>query len=86
MPLSVAGLSEVDLSAINEPLFEPSEQGRRVSEEFMKIGEHVAGVRPLLAQAMPNHFHVLLFVTREINRFGTPTSLQARGKFLGVRL
>lgn len=68
MPLSVAGLSEVELSAINEPLFEPSELGRRVSEEFMKIGEHVAGVKPLLAQAMPDHFHGILFVTREINR------------------
>lgn len=68
MPLSVAGLSEAELAAINEPLFEPSELGRRVAEEFMKIGEHVAGVKPLLAQAMPDHFHGILFVTREINR------------------
>jgi len=68
IPLSVSGLSEAELKAVNAPLFEPSELGRRVAEEFMKIGEHVAGVKPLLAQAMPDHFHGILFVTREINR------------------
>lgn len=68
MPLSVSELSEEVLSAVNAPLFEPSELGRRVAEEFMKIGEHVPGVKPLLAQAMPDHFHGILFVTREINR------------------
>jgi len=68
IPLSVAGLSEEELTRVNAPLFEPSKLGRRVSEEFMKIGEHVAGVKPLLAQAMPDHFHGILFVTREINR------------------
>ena len=68
IPLSVSGLSEAELSAINARLFEPSELGRRVAEEFMKICEHVPGVKPLLAQAMPDHFHGILFVTREINR------------------
>ena len=68
IPLSVSGLSEAELTAINARLFEPSELGRRVAEEFMKIGEHVSGVKPLLAQAMPDHFHGILFVTREINR------------------
>ncbi len=67
-PLSVSGLGEAALKAVNAPLFEPSELGRRVAEEFMKIGEHVPGVKPLLAQAMPEHFHGILFVTREINR------------------
>lgn len=68
IPLSVSGLGEVELSAINAWLFEPSELGRRVADEFMKIGEHVPGVKPLLAQAMPDHFHGILFVTREIKR------------------
>ena len=68
IPLSASGLSEAELSAINARLFEPSELGRRVAEEFMKICEHVPGVKPLLAQAMPDHFHGILFVTREINR------------------
>lgn len=68
IPLAVSGLSEIELKAVNAPLFEPSELGRRVAEEFMKIGEHVPGVKPLLAQAMPDHFHGILFVTREINR------------------
>ena len=68
LPLSVSGLSEAELSAINARLFEPSELGRRVADEFMKIGEHVPGVKPLLAQAMPDHFHGILFVTREIKR------------------
>ncbi len=68
IPLSAGSLSEVELKAVNAPLFEPSELGRRVAEEFMKIGEHVPGVKPLLAQAMPDHFHGILFVTREINR------------------
>ncbi len=67
-PLSVSGLGEAVLKAVNAPLFEPSELGRRVAEEFMKIGEHVPGVKPLLAQAMPDHFHGILFVTREIGR------------------
>jgi len=68
IPLSVAGLSEEELTRVNALLFEPSKLGRRVAEEFMKIGEQVAGVKPLLAQAMPDHFHGILFVTREINR------------------
>lgn len=68
IPLSVSGLSEAELKAVNAGLFEPSALGRRVVEEFMKIGEHVPGVKPLLAQAMPDHFHGILFVTREINR------------------
>ena len=68
IPLAVSNLSEVELKAVNAPLFEPSELGRRVVEEFMKIGEHVPGVKPILAQAMPDHFHGILFVTREINR------------------
>lgn len=68
IPLSVSGLSEAELTAINARLFEPSELGRRVADEFMKIGEHVPGVKSLLAQAMPEHFHGILFVTHEINR------------------
>ncbi len=68
VPLSVSGLSDAELKAVNTPLFEPSVLGRRVAEEFMKIGEHVPGVKPLLAQAMPDHFHGILFITREINR------------------
>jgi len=68
IPLSVSDLSEAELKAVNAPLFEPSALGRRVAEEFMRIGEHVAGVRPLLAQAMPDHFHGVLFVEREIGR------------------
>lgn len=63
-----SSLSEAELREINAGLFEPSELGRRVAEEFMKIGEHVAGVKPIIAQAMPDHFHGVLFVTRAIDR------------------
>ncbi len=63
-----SSLSEAELREINAGLFEPSELGRRVAEEFMKIGEHVAGVKPIIAQAMPDHFHGVLFVTRVIDR------------------
>ena len=66
--LSCGRLSEEEVIELNRGLFEPSELGRLVEEEFMKIGEHVPGVKPLLAQAMPDHFHGILFVTREINR------------------
>ena len=66
--LACGRLSEEEVIELNQGLFEPSELGRLVEEEFMKIGEHVPGVKPLLAQAMPDHFHGILFVTREINR------------------
>ena len=66
--VSASSLSEAELREMNAGLFEPSELGRRVVEEFMKIGEHVAGVKPIIAQAMPDHFHGVLFVTRAIDR------------------
>lgn len=66
--LSCGRLSEEEVIELNRGLFEPSELGQLVEEEFMKIGEHVPGVKPLLAQAMPDHFHGILFVTCEINR------------------
>lgn len=66
--LSCGRLSEEEVLDLNRGLFEPSALGRLVEEEFMKIGDHVPGVKPLLAQAMPDHFHGILFVTREISR------------------
>ena len=66
--LDCGRLSEEEVIELNQGLFAPSEIGRLVAEEFMKIGEHVPGVKPLLAQAMPDHFHGIVFVTREINR------------------
>ena len=66
--LACGRLSEEEVIELNQGLFAPSEIGRLVAEEFMKIGEHVPGVKPLLAQAMPDHFHGIVFVTREINR------------------
>ena len=66
--VSASSLSEAELREMNAGLFEPSELGRQVAEEFMKIGEHVAGVKPIIAQAMPDHFHGVLFVTRAIDR------------------
>ena len=68
MSLACGRLSEDEVVELNRGLFEPSELGRLVEEEFMKIGEHVPGVKPLIAQAMPDHFHGILYVTREINR------------------
>lgn len=63
-----ANLSQEELRAANQGLFIPSELGKRVSEEFEKIREHEPGIRVLAAQAMPDHFHGILFVQEKLPR------------------
>ena len=63
-----ANLSQEELRAANQGLFIPSELGKRVSEEFEKISEHEPGIRVLAAQAMPDHFHGILFVQEKLPR------------------
>lgn len=67
-PFGAAGLSREELRAMNQGLFIPSELGSRVSEEFEKISEHEPGIRVLAAQAMPDHFHGILFVQEKLPR------------------
>ncbi len=64
-----------------EGIFEASELGRRVEEDFLRMGEFAPEIEVLGVQLMPEHFHGVLRVVRRMEK---PLGERLRGFKIGA--